>query len=133
MPVPDPDPLDVLPPERAPADPSLPRPPSSKGTTADTVSTVGSVVGDTRVSESFAATVNATLELSGTQPSDDWFAQGIPVVCALAKFDMAAAITITLSLIAVFNLNFLGLLICAPCSVSSPRVTWREKRDVGQE
>ncbi|WP_162070073.1 MULTISPECIES: hypothetical protein [Burkholderiaceae] len=49
--------------------------------------------------------------------------QGSAAVCADAKFDTAAAITITLSLIAVFNVNFLGLLMVAPYGLSSPRVT----------
>ncbi|GJH18253.1 hypothetical protein CBA19CS22_16945 [Caballeronia novacaledonica] len=126
VPEPDPDaepePLELPPPELAPADPSPPRPPWSKGTTADTVSTVGSVDGDTLVDESIAATVITALGPTGTHPSEVWLPQGFPAVCADAKFDMAAAITITLSLIAVFNLNFLGLLMCAPCNVSSPRV-----------
>jgi hypothetical protein len=73
------------------------------------------------VCESIAATVITALGPIGAHPSDAWL-QGLPVVCAEAKLDMAAAITITLSLIAVFNLNFLGLLMCAPCNVSSPRV-----------
>jgi hypothetical protein len=120
-PEPEPEPLAVPPPECAPADPSPPRPPSIKGMTAATVSTVGSVAGDTLVDESIAATVITALRPIGAHPSEVWL-HGFAAVCADAKFDMAAAITITLSLSAVFNLNFLGLLMCAPCSVSSPRV-----------
>ncbi|WP_061159399.1 hypothetical protein [Caballeronia temeraria] len=77
--------------------------------------------------------IAATFITIGAHPSEVWAPQGFPVVCADAKFDMAAAITTTLNLIAVFNLNFLGLLMCAPCSVSSPRAGWRVQRDVGQE
>jgi hypothetical protein len=113
-PLPEPDPLEFPPLEPAPGDPCPPRPPSSKGTTADTVSTVGVVDGATLVDESVAATVITALGPISTHPSEVWLLQGFPAVCADARFDMAAAITITLSLIAVLNLNFLGLLICAP-------------------
>jgi hypothetical protein len=73
--------------------------------------------------ESAAATVITALRTIGAHPGDVGFVQGSAAVCADAKFDTAAAITITLSLIAVFNVNFLGLLMVAPYGLSSPRVT----------
>ena len=84
------------------------------GAAADTRGAAHRAAGATLVDESVAATVITALGPISTHPSEVWLLQGFPAVCADARFDMAAAITITLSLIAVLNLNFLGLLICAP-------------------
>ncbi|BBQ01044.1 hypothetical protein BSFA1_61720 (plasmid) [Burkholderia sp. SFA1] len=111
------------PPALDPGEPSLPRPPSSKSTTDDCVSTDGSVDGDMPADKSAAATVIAPLRPTGAHPSEDWLLQGIAVVCADAKLAAAAAITIALSLITVFKVFFLGLLMCAPFSLSSSRAT----------
>ncbi|WP_061123028.1 hypothetical protein [Caballeronia catudaia] len=86
------------------------------------MSTVGSVDADVLVDESVAATVITPLRLTGAHASEVWLLQGIAAVCADAKLAVAAAITIALSLITVFNVFFLGLLMCAPFSLSSPRV-----------